>query len=79
MESVMARRRWGDLDERTRRLIVAGGAVEGVLKAVALADLRRRPASEVRGRKLVWGLAIGLAGSAGTVPLAYLLFGRRRG
>ena len=26
-----------------------------------------------------WGLAIGLAGSAGTVPLAYLLFGRRRG
>jgi hypothetical protein len=75
----MARRRWSDLSERTRRLVVAGAAVEGVLKAVALADLRRRPASEVRGRKWVWGWAIGLANSVGAVPLAYLLFGRRRG
>jgi hypothetical protein len=74
----MARRRWSDLSERTRRLIVAGAAVEGALKAVALADLRRRPASEVRGRKWVWGVVIGLANSAGAVPLAYLLVGRRR-
>jgi hypothetical protein len=72
------RRRWSDLDEGTRRLILVGGAVEAVLKTVALVDLRRRPAGQVRGRKWVWATAISLANSMGAVPLAYFLFGRRR-
>ena len=53
-------------------------AVEGALKIVALADLRRRPAGEVRGRKWVWATVLTLANSAGLVPLAYVLFGRRQ-
>jgi len=32
-------RRWGDLSERNRRLLIAAAAVEGALKAAALADL----------------------------------------
>jgi len=72
------RRRWSDLDEGTRRLILVGGAVEAVLKTVALVDLRRRPAGQVRGRTWVWATAISLANSMGAVPLAWFLFGRRR-
>lgn len=69
---------WRDLDEGTRRLIVVGGAVEGLLKIVALTDLARRPASGVRGRKWVWAVVLVLANSVGAAPLAYFLFGRRR-
>jgi hypothetical protein len=72
-------RRWSDLSERTRRRLVIGAVVEGILKLVALNDLRRRPADEIRGRKWVWATVIGLANSAGVVPVAYFLSGRRRG
>ena len=65
------------LSERTRRWILFGAAVEGVLKIAALIDLKRRPAAEVRGRKWVWTTVITLANSVGAVPLGYFLFGRR--
>jgi hypothetical protein len=71
-------RRWSDLDQRTRRLIVVGAVVEGMLKVAALNDLRRRPAGEIRGRKWIWAMVVTLANSAGLVPLAYFRFGRRR-
>ena len=71
-------RRWSDLDERTRRLIVLGAVFEGCLKVAALADLRRRPAAQIRGRKGVWAAVVTLANAVGAVPLAYFLFGRRR-
>ena len=74
----MARRRWSDLSERNRRLLVVGAAVEGVLKIAALIDLRRRPAAAVRGRKWIWATVIALANSVGLVPIGYFLFGRRR-
>jgi hypothetical protein len=70
--------RWHDLSPRTRRLIVAAGTVEGILKIAALIDLARRPASQVRGSKLRWTLSILLINSAGAVPIRYLLRGRRR-
>jgi len=73
----MARRRWRDLSEGQRRLIVLGAAVEAVLKIAALVDLRRRPAAAVRGRKWIWGTVIALANSVGLVPIGYFLFGRR--
>jgi hypothetical protein len=72
-------RRWNDLSERTRRRLVIGAVLEGILKLAALNDLRRRPAGEIRGRKWVWATVIGLANSVGVVPLAYFLFGRRKG
>ncbi|MCW2817800.1 MAG: hypothetical protein JWR42_587 [Marmoricola sp.] len=74
----MAKKRWRDLSPRTRRLIVAGSAVEGVLKAAALMDLRRRPAEQVRGSKTAWAVAITFINSAGAAPAVYLLRGRRR-
>lgn len=73
----MARKRWSDLDVRTRRLLLAGGLVEGMLKIVALVDLARRPASQIRGSKLRWALAITLINSVGVVPVVYFARGRR--
>lgn len=71
------RRRWGDLTQRQRRLIVAGVASEGVLKVAALVDLKRRPADQVRGPKWLWALAVFLVNSVGAVPLAYFRYGRK--
>jgi hypothetical protein len=34
-------------------LIILGAAFEGILKIAALADIKRRPASEVRGSKVL--------------------------
>jgi hypothetical protein len=73
----VATKRWDELSERNRRLIVVIGSIEGMLKIVALADLRRRSDAEVRGSKRVWAVAISLSNSAGLIPLAYLLRGRR--
>lgn len=73
----MARKRWSDLDARTRRLLLAGGLLEGTLKIAALVDLARRPASQVRGPKLRWALAITLVNSVGIVPIIYFARGRR--
>ena len=71
-------RRWSDLSERNRRLVVVGAVLEGALKIAALIDLKRRPATEIRGRKWIWATVVILVNSVGVVPLAYLLFGRRR-
>jgi hypothetical protein len=73
------RKRWSALSPRSRRLIVAGSVWEAVLKVAALVDLARRPSSEVRGSKLRWVLAVTFINSAGGVPLAYFIHGRRRG
>jgi hypothetical protein len=70
--------RWQDLSERSRRLIVVAGVVEGILKIAALVDLRRRRADEIHGSKKSWALAIVVINSAGAVPVAYFLRGRRR-
>ena len=70
----MAKQTWSDLSITQQRLIVVGGLVEAVLTAVALRDLRRRPADQVRGPKPAWFLA-SFVQPVG--PLAYLLLGRR--
>lgn len=72
------KRRWSELSEASRRLIILGATVEGLLKISALIDLVRRPASQVRGSKARWALAVVVVNSLGAVPLAYLLYGRRR-
>lgn len=72
------RRRWSDLSERSRRLIVIGAAFEGILKLAALVDITRRPASQIRGPKAAWTVAVILINSVGAVPLCYFVFGRRR-
>jgi hypothetical protein len=70
--------KWEELSPRTRRLIIIGGAVDGVLKLAALADLARRPAADVRGSKVAWAVAVTLINSVGAVPIAYFTYGRRR-
>jgi hypothetical protein len=73
-----ARRQWSDLSIRTRRLIIAAAAAEGVLKAAALADIRRRPADQIRGSKWVWVPVVMFVNSCGAAPISYFVFGRRR-
>ena len=71
-------RTWSDLSPGTRKFLLVSGAIEGVLKTVALVDLARRPAAEVRGPKWKWATAIVLVNSFGAVPVAYFLRGRRK-
>ena len=71
------RRRWSELSAPTRRLIIAAGVSEGVLKIVALVDLARRPARRIRGSKAAWAVCLVLINSAGAAPLAYFAAGRR--
>ena len=75
---MVERRRWSDLSERNRRLITITAVAEGVLKLAALIDLKRRPASQVRGPKWLWATLLAVVGSAGILPVSYFLFGRRR-
>ena len=53
------------------------GALQLGLLAAALNDLRRRPASQIRGPKPLW-VAISFANYLGVGPIAYFLLGRRR-
>jgi hypothetical protein len=73
----MAGKRWSELDPRLREAIKVAGAVELGLKIAALIDLTQRPARQVRGSKARWAAAITLVNSAGAVPIAYFLHGRR--
>jgi len=74
----MPSRQWSDLSENTRRLIIAAGVADGVLRVAALIDIIRRPASQIRGRKPVWAVAVTIVSSAGLLPISYFVFGRRR-
>jgi hypothetical protein len=72
-----ASRQWSDLSQRTRRLLTITAVAEGVLKLAALIDLKRRPASQVRGPKWLWVTMVTVVISAGVVPISYFVFGRR--
>jgi hypothetical protein len=71
-------RRWNDLSDRSRKLILTAAAVEGGFKIAALIDLWRRPSNQVRGSKAAWAAVIVVVNSAGLVPLIYFRRGRRR-
>jgi hypothetical protein len=73
-----ARKKWSDLSKRTRRLITVAAVAEAGLKAAALADIKRRPAAEIRGPKWIWATTAVLVNSFGAAPLSYFLLGRRR-
>jgi Phospholipase_D-nuclease N-terminal len=72
------RRRWSDLSARSRRLIIGAAVAEASLKTAALIDIRRRPASEIRGSKWAWAAVVLAVNSFGGAPLSYFAFGRRR-
>jgi hypothetical protein len=78
-EDVMAtRKQWSDLSPRTRRLLTVAAVLEGILKLVALIDIKRRPASQIRGPKWLWATVVAVVSSAGIVPISYFVFGRRQ-
>lgn len=67
-------KKWSELSGSQRRAIAFLGAVEAVLTTVAVIDLVRRPREQVRGSKVLWGLAIFVQPVG---PVVYLLAGRR--
>jgi hypothetical protein len=73
-----ARKKWSDLSGRTRRLIIVGAVAEASLKTAALIDIKRRPASQIRGSKWLWAAVVVFVNSFGGAPLSYFAFGRRR-
>jgi hypothetical protein len=72
-----ARKQWDVLSPRTRRLLISGAVAEGILKVAALVDIKRRPASQIRGPRWLWAAVVTVVGSAGVVPVSYFVFGRR--
>ncbi|MBB2891304.1 hypothetical protein [Flexivirga oryzae] len=70
--------KWRALSPLQRRLAVAAAAIDTAAKTAAVIDLARRPADAVRGPKVAWAVALPVVNSAGLLPAAYFLFGRRR-
>ena len=66
---------WSELSPSAKTAIVVGAVAELIVTTIALRDLIRRRADEVRGPKVCWGLAL-FVQPIGS-PL-YLLVGRRR-
>lgn len=72
----MARKRqWNDLTSAQKRAIMLAGILQLTLLAVALVDIRRRPAEAINGSKRLWTAAL-FVNFIG--PIAYFLFGRKR-
>jgi len=71
----MTGKRWGDLSRGKQLSVVVSAVVQVTLLIAALADIRRRPAEQVRGGKALW---IGLSFINYVGPLAYFAFGRKR-
>jgi len=65
---------WADLTPAQKSTILVGGAIELVLTAMAVRDLKRRPSQAVRGPKLLWAASFVVQPFG---PLGYLALGRR--
>lgn len=70
-----AARKWAELSDRQRALLLGAAAAELSLKIAALIDIKRRPAERIRGPKALWraAMVINLLG-----PLSYFVIGRKR-
>ena len=56
------KRRWSDFSRRQQTAIVLGAIAELIMTTIALRDMARRPAEQVRGRKCLWVLAFFVQG-----------------
>ena len=70
----MSRRRWQDLSDRRRFVILTLGSIQLSLAATAWADLATRPARQVNGTKRFWALVIAVNWVG---PISYFRWGRR--
>ena len=68
------KKKWHELSGGQRVAVIVAIVAQLSLQGVALADLRRRPESEIRGKKSWWFTAsfVNFFG-----PIAYLVLGRR--
>ncbi len=71
----MRQKQWKDLTDTQKRGIVLLGALQLVLLAAALIDIRRRNADAINGSKRLWTLVVFINFIG---PIAYFLFGRKR-
>jgi hypothetical protein len=71
----MPTKRWRDLSTAQKSVLLLLEPVELALTGVALLDLRRRPADQVRGPRVAW-LPVLFVQPIG--PLLYLFWGRRK-
>jgi hypothetical protein len=67
-------KQWKALAPATKVRIVLMGLVQIALLAAALLDIRRRPATAIRGSKALW---TGLVFINFVGPLSYFFFGRK--
>lgn len=72
----MAKKRWSDLSDNQKALVIIGGALQFGLLAAALWDLAHRTDEEVRGGRRLWS---GLVFINWFGPLAYFFVGRKNG
>ncbi len=63
------------MNEKQKRILIVVLVIHVIVLNLTWRDLRRRPASAVRGKKRVWRVASTM-NTTGSV--AYWLFGRRR-
>jgi hypothetical protein len=70
----LAEKKWRDLSEVQRNTIKVLALAELTLKIAMLIDIRRRPASQIRGPKRLWRAAA-VVNTLG--PVSYFAFGRR--
>jgi hypothetical protein len=68
-----AKKQWRHLSTTQQNVMIAGAFVQISLFTAAQIDIARRPAEEVRGKKLFWRFVV-LISFIG--PLAYFAFGR---
>lgn len=71
------KQKWHALTPVQRKLLVVGSAIDTAAKTAAIVDLARRPAAQIRGPKWLWATALPVVNSAGILPAAYFLLGRR--
>jgi hypothetical protein len=64
-----------DLTAQQKKMVGVASTVQVLLAGLALADIWRRPAGEVRGSRALWSAAcaVNFVG-----PLSYFIFGRRK-
>lgn len=68
------KRQWKDLSGGQRASVVVTGVVQLGLAVAAWADLARRPAAQVNGRKGLWAAVIAVNWIG---PIAYFVKGRK--
>ena len=75
-ETMSKRKHWRELRPAQRVFLAGAGVAQAALLALALADLRRRPADQINGSKKFWTLAafVNFIG-----PISYFVLGRKRG